>query len=84
MAELTDKDVVLLRQIAEHFDGIADGAPDASYPAKMALQFHGPLLALIERAEEDPVQRELAHAHASGDRAWDETVTRLREGGLIP
>lgn len=67
----------LLRSILEHFDGIADGAPDASYSAKMALQFHAPLKALSDRAEE-----ELNLARS--DRQWDETVTRLRGEGLIP
>lgn len=81
----TSNDVQLLKQIWEHFDGIADGAPDASYPARMALQFSEPLKRLIGRLEEDPVQRELTRADASGsDREWDATVASLRERGLLP
>lgn len=80
----TSDDIQLLKQIWEHFDGIEDGAPDASYHAKMALGFSQPLKRLIERLEEDAVHRELNQAHATGsDRAWDEAVARLRDEGLL-
>jgi hypothetical protein len=42
------KDLQLLRDIYEHFDGIADGAPDSSYAAKQALSFTAPLKNLID------------------------------------
>lgn len=43
----------VLNEIWEHFDGIADGAPDASHAAKMALQFSEPLKRLIEQLKVD-------------------------------
>lgn len=48
---MTNKDLQLLRNIYEHFDGIADGAPDASYAAKQALSFSEPLRKLIDTAQ---------------------------------
>ena len=45
------KDLQLLEDIYQHFDGIAEGAPDASYAAKEALRFSEPLKKLIQRAE---------------------------------
>lgn len=81
---MSNDDIQLLQQIWEFFDGIADGAPDASYAAKMANTFSEPLRDLINRSE-DPVQTALAAAHNSGsDRQWDETVQRLRDEGLLP
>lgn len=48
---MTNKDLQLLRDIYEHFDGIADGAPDSSYAAKQALSFSEPLKKLIDTAQ---------------------------------
>lgn len=45
---MNTRDLQLLRDIYEHFDGIADGAPDASYAAKEALRFSEPLKKLID------------------------------------
>jgi hypothetical protein len=45
------KDLQLLRNIYEHFDGIADGAPDASYAAREALNFCAPLKNLIDSTQ---------------------------------
>ena len=80
---MNTEDMKLLVEIHEHFDGIADGAPDASYSAKMALQFSEPLKDLIERLCADPVQERLTQADRLGDRAWDEEVAKLRAEGLI-
>jgi hypothetical protein len=45
------KDLQLLKHIHAHFDGIADGAPDASYAEKQALNFSEPLQNLIKSVE---------------------------------
>lgn len=84
MNGIGELDLQLLENIYQHFDGIADGAPDAFYASRMALQFSEPLALLIERIKEDPVQRALTQAHETdSDRIWDETITRLRAEGLM-
>lgn len=52
---MKENDIQLLREIYEHFDGIADGAPDASHSEKQALRFSEPLKRLIstENASDD-------------------------------
>lgn len=43
----------LLNDIWEHFDQIADGAPDASYRDKKALEFAAPLKRYIYQHQYD-------------------------------
>lgn len=46
---MTAEDLRLLDEIWKHFDGIADGAPDASHAEQSALRFSEPLANLIRR-----------------------------------
>ena len=78
------QDLKLLNDIYEHLDGIADGAHDASYAAKMALQFSEPLKRLLDREQGESVETQLSQAARISNRAWDETVQRLRDEGKFP
>lgn len=77
---MTNKDLQLLRNIYEHFDGIADGAPDASYAAKQALSFSEPLKKLIDTAQE----RDAAayHCNLALDLIYED-VPRAQVNALI-
>lgn len=50
-SQASEADLKLLREIYEHFDGIQDGAEDASYSDRMANKFVEPLGRLIARKE---------------------------------
>ena len=46
-------EIKLLKDIREHFDQIGDGADDASYAGRMALNFTEPLDRLLGRLDAD-------------------------------
>lgn len=77
---MTSKDIQLLRDIYEHFDGIANGAPDASYAEKQALSFSRPLKKLIDAAQ----SRDAAayHCNVALDLIYED-VPRAQVNALI-
>jgi hypothetical protein len=77
---MNNKHLQLLRDIYEHFDGIADGAPDASYAAKQALRFSEPLKKLIDSAQ----SRDAAayHCNTALDMIYED-VPRAQVNALI-
>lgn len=73
--------IKLLKDIREHFDGIADGADDASYPARQALNFIEPLDRLISHLKPDDGGAAYHIEHAAGDIFED--VPRATVNALI-
>lgn len=77
---MNTRDLQLLKDIYGHFDGIADGAPDASYAAKEALRFSEPLKKLIDTAQ----SRDAAayHCNTALDLIYED-VPRAQVNALI-
>lgn len=74
------KDLQLLRDIYEHFDQIGDGAPDASYAAKQALNFSEPLKYLIASVKNN--DSAAYHCNVALDLLYED-VPRAQTNALI-
>lgn len=77
---MNNKDLQLLKDIYEHFDGVADGAPDSSYSAKQALKFSEPLKKFIDSTQ----SRDAAayHCNLALDLIYED-VPRAQVNALI-